>query len=87
MKSLLITSLLFFSCFISGQDDTKEIELNVGFDTPRIVVELDSKTKYVPIRFVYDEEQLKNNNLDGYLFEVKVNEEETDIADKFFDLY
>ncbi|MEM9887425.1 MAG: hypothetical protein AAF849_16135 [Bacteroidota bacterium] len=87
MKIFVKVSLLLFSYLISAQEDAKKLELQIGFDTPRILVELGDKNEFVTLKLVYDKEQLKKNNLDGYRFEVKVNEKETDIADKFFDLY
>ena len=87
MKSLLLTTVFLNCLFITAQTQSKEIELNVGFDTSEIKVQVVKKRFFIPIKLLFESQNLSKENLREYNLNLMINQDETDINNQFYKLH
>ncbi|WP_437395440.1 hypothetical protein [Flagellimonas lutimaris] len=87
MKSLLLTTVFLNCLFITAQTQSKEIELNVGFDTSEIKVQVVKKRFFIPINVLFESQNLSKENLREYTLNLMINQDETDINNQFYKLH
>lgn len=80
--------LVFLYCFFFTTKSLGQLtEIKVGFDTSKIEVKRGKKELFLPIKLFFESKNISKDSLSLYMLKLKVNQQETDIADQFFKLY